>query len=720
MSERIFIPPNIECEIPDTPPIWIDENNRVTGLGLSNSNLDDLPNFRGITRGVAEWYSDNPVVNMDTYGGRKTEEGKNVGMDLCCLFYSCLKAISPDVQNVSIPYKGDREHILERAFITRTFKQNLAEYLFMDLNDPSEEEINFLLQDAILYPNRTPKQQYTRELEKRIKAKYVAFIIRSSFFNDIIEVKYKLKNEANRIAFMDRLATAINIRKELLKVKNNLIHREDLSDDEEELLASVQQDLQDPESEFNILEEEISALYPDPRQHLYQSHTVGSTQNVNQYAFSHEIRQLPLTTGIFNLPVMFTVESDLRADEFDSKNVPLDGRLKAETIIDQLLVRKDHGFTILSMLCQVTGFNGFCLNGRGEPHKDFPFIESHTTHVDILSILLERIQIGSWVDVPISLADPEAPCFVIKFDPGHYESIAVLHKMDVSKCGVDRKTIYQAQSVFSYYDPFIVRFREHEQELKEEKIRSSREKKVEKPAESKLTRTIRNILKNQPTLVPSKLQNEIPVPEKITEPTLPSRPYQLKTFPREEKKILIESTGPTISKLESTKTTTRPKLNIGTIRTRNAQLINNENFEKAVLELSDEGLMNPEYMTKEEQLSFIKDLVNGMEALGEEVTIEHYLKDKADEYDSKQNTPVKDNLSSTGSKFVGMNYDNMDFRQKMAYWDNEMPNWRDLFDKQTEYTTKSDFLDSLAQKNVAQSPVQRAASPKKKKSSSPK
>lgn len=575
-DDKSIIPSSITCEIPDVPPINISDNGSkltIKGNGISNNYVDDLPHFGSFSTNIKKWYPKNYVVSMETYGGTVTEVGKDVSMDLACLFYSCLKAISPNMREVSQPpWTNGHAHMLARAHIAHNFKKNMAEYLFTNLDNPSPEDLAIVMEKEMRYPNLTPREIYAKILINKIKIKYIAFNqeVKKVFYNKITK-KYNLNNVTAKNRFKTRLSNALSEYTKLTTIMEELREKLSLTIGENNKFEDAKNKLNDPNLEYNIIFDEFSEIFPDPRYHMW---TADYTRNYgpdssNQYAFSHEIRQLPITMGIFSLPIMFdSTESDFRSDEFNEcENTPLEGTYKAQTIIDQMVYRKENGIAALDLVCQITGYNAYCLDGRGFPHERVASRGSYTANIDIIKLIYDRVVNDRWPESPDS-QDPNAPCFIIKFVPGHFESVSVLHKINIDKCNLSKKIIFQAQSVFSYYDDFMVAIRnEIIRRIEEEKISSA-----EKAAAQKR-------------------KNE------------------------------------------------------------NSKIKTLKNFSKAAAELELEDPKFKEYTTRTEQLNMIKAIVESLnQNLDKEITIENYIDEKASEYDSRQNTPVKKQPSTEFKK----------------------------------------------------------------------
>jgi hypothetical protein len=345
-----------------------------------------------------------------------------------------------------------------------------------------------------------------------------------------------------------------------------------------------------------------------------------------------------VTTGLFNLPILFDVlESDFRGDEFGgSHNTPLDGKYKPETIIDQMLYRKEHGIASLDLICQVTGFNAYCLDSTGEPHNRYSSRGSYTQDFDIVKLIYDRIVTDKWSIEDTSSQDPKAPCFIIKFEPGHFESVAVLHEMDISECNMENKKIFQSQSIFSYYDPFIVAMRERVIfRIEEEKRKDAERKRREKE------------------------ERENPKPKTIT-----IRP------------------GGTL-----TRGTLNPARSLIS-RAKRPDITQSQKFDDATAELEDEGLLNRATMSKHEQLSLIKDIVASLNIAGEEGTVEHYIDKMASAHSSKANTPVK-------KEEEDLDFSKMTHKQRITYLDKESPEWRDFYNNVKKQKSEEQFVAEM-------------------------
>jgi len=623
---QVFLPSKAPCDIPLVPGVYIRETPSmpiISGQGLSGYDVDDLPEASRISRGVAKWYKKNIVVNMDTYGGAPTEEHESRKFDIgdySCMFYSCLKAILPEVENVSQTWKTGKVHALERGRLTRLFKANIAEYLFTDLNQPTDEELNELDMTA---------EEYQLDLENKIKKKYILSNIETlAAYYYILDEAFNLRNTQAKQSFIQRLRLSIEARNNLLSIKEELkllIFNSGEDENTQQNLEEINNQLNSPEFEYNIILREFEQLYPDPRYHLWTSQSVGmSDDQSKQYAFSHEIRSLPLTMGIFNLPVIFFQETDMRGDEFNNAtNVPNSGTYKPETIIDQMFYRKFHGIATLDLICQVTGFNVFCLDSTGYPHPQFLNRGPWTGDFDVLQIILDRTVKNEFVLDNLSMMDHKAPCIVIKFQASHFESIAVLHKIE-TECKEgdlgDKKIpshIFQAQTVFSYYDPFI------------------------QAIMTTFTLTSSGRLESG--------EGTLMVREK-----------------KKEKKKEEEE--------EKDKSKGKP-----TITIKGKSKYNQNQLEKTGEELKEEGLLHPD-ADKNEQLAMIRNIAENLS-----ISVDHYIKEKSEVYDSKHTTPTAP---------VSDDPTQMTHAQRIVYFNKEVPEWRE--NVQSSGLTTENYLRLLS------------------------
>ncbi len=567
---RSIILPMAPCVDPKVPPIFLTKKGstfNATGENMSRSFVDDLIKTGKFSSGVSSWYDAAVAVKMETYGGTPNEKAESkeydIG-DLCCLFYSCLKTTLPELENISQDWVSGETHAFNRGEITRQFKGDIATYLFTDLNQPTEEE---------LAESGLTAEEYTHKLEKRIKKKYT--IINENArreFSHKINDHFNLEDQESKRNLIQRLNLAIESRQQLLLHRMTI--RNQITDPQENInliqnLVDIDQQLENPDLEYNVLLSEFEELYLDPRFHKWQNSDVGIPGEGFQYAFCPEIRNLPLTMGIFNLPVMFNTEGDFRSDEFGGAiNIPNQGSLKPETIIDQLFYRKEHGALMLRLISEVTGFNIFALNEDGEPHFDIPYQGPNTHDYDIISIWRDRIASpkGEFVTRNIDIfqefsnLDAEAPCILIVFNPGHFESVGLLHQVEFEDSENCKKhsDLYQLQTVFSFFDPFIQQFGEYDRERR------------------------------------------TPVAQKAKIAIKPSVKPSMKP---------------------SLKPVIKPQYTM-------------EQLLKAEQELESEGFIS-EDMSAEDQLQLIKEVA---ENLG--ISVDKYVKDKAEEYDSKHNTPT--------------------------------------------------------------------------------
>ena len=137
MQRKIFpsFPEDKVINPPEIPPITIKESDdKLIINNESSGNLDDDIFFREISKTIQTWFDKNYVMNMKTYGASSTRTKDGSVSDLSCLYYSILKAISPDVQNGSNPFRNTNEHYIERGKLIHNLKRSMIDYLFTDLN----------------------------------------------------------------------------------------------------------------------------------------------------------------------------------------------------------------------------------------------------------------------------------------------------------------------------------------------------------------------------------------------------------------------------------------------------------------------------------------------------------------------------------------------------------------------------------------------------------
>jgi hypothetical protein len=616
MSRKIFpdFPQNIQKT--NVPAVIFEEvNGKLNIESKSQGIVDDDINFGEISKTIRTWFDENYVMTLKTYGGRPTYvKGKGSTSDLSCLYYSVIKAISPDVQNGSNPFQSESEHFAERSKLIHNLKRSMIEYLFTDTNclnnsriseEIKQEKMNAILTKFVIDPDLSDEENYIKILEIQIKLKYTIFVdqsIRKKFYNRIEE--NFMKTEEDKSKFLKRLKKAIDARNLLINEINSLkMIFSKLDEKQIGKYESLKLELLNPELLYNKIVKSFYPFLEDPRFHTYKNEDLKlSADDPLQYAFPQEIRNLPLTYGIFNIPIILEKsESELRTAEFGKEQnqqnttIPLDGKYKTETIMDELLSPKMNGLFSLEFMCQVFGYNIYLINSEGNP-QDFAFSYGPSNkNVDLLQMIYNFAIKNNWeqfdfVDNPdneelFDTLNPEAPCCVIKYTIGHFESISVFHKIDISHLNLDKKEIFQEQSIFSYYDPFIQAFRD--------KFIKDRQESIEKTRQEK---------------------EEIEKKEREKEKKEREREKEKKEREKEkEKEISL------IKKFNK------------------SQIQKSPIYKKAVAELVEEGVIDSEEMTPDDQFELINTLALSLDG----ITVEKYIEQKAEEHDSRNNTPVK-------------------------------------------------------------------------------
>jgi hypothetical protein len=364
-------------------------NTSATGVNL-RKNVDDLLCDFNNVKEINKWYNphDSKVAIMETYGGADNS-------DLCCLFHSCLKSISVDMQEVSTPYTNSTNHANDRIQIAQSFKENMAAFLFSDLAEGKN-------------------QHETKQLADRIKFTY---------------------NVANSDVFTGHI-------KSFMK-KHNLFDRE-----QERRFAGTL----NPENADEILAE-FEEMFVDPR--------FARSKIDNTYIFPSEIRELPITTGLFSLVKFFEPESDLRSDNFNGAGQGPAGMgcFSTELIIDQLVNKKYHGLAMLDFIAQMTGFN-VCLIAKSANTSVIPPIvtQSFNGRPKIFEYIRHLLMTGRYPD-HLEWDNDAIPHIVIQHMNSHFQNIGILHEVKL-RCDDDvdaeAKSVWQCQTVFSGLDPFIV------------------------------------------------------------------------------------------------------------------------------------------------------------------------------------------------------------------------------------------------------------------------
>jgi hypothetical protein len=467
---KITVLKNVDKDNSNVPPIWVD-GKKFKGDGLKQ-NVSDFPT---VLKGVSKWF-EKSVVNLGTYGGYGPG-------DLSCFFYSVMSGISPDLQNVSNPWKGVRHHVDSCGRINHGFKSGIAVQIMSDLDTPTPDDLK---------ESGLSRRGWTVMMETKIKKKYLYSQkkVLSDYYRKIMEIYgLKLDNFGEPIRgkkfdnFIKQMKDAIDEKDEVLEDIKYFKKKGMKSELEENIEYFASNKMK-----YNNILETFEAEYPDPRLHKPFNEDSGiEIGKPIPYIFPKNVRNLPLTTSIFNTPVMFDTEIDFRGDEFDTDDEPgrapplspLNGNPKLETVIDQMLTRKMHGISSFDLVAQTMGINILLMDPSGEPRNNSHIRHSTDVDVDIVKLIYERAANKVF---PEDLDDSDALCVCVVFQPGHFEAVAVLH--DIPSKLNKRKTIAQSQTIFSYYDPFVQKFLGRYKENKDEMIAAGKRSRV-KPSSSK-------------------------------------------------------------------------------------------------------------------------------------------------------------------------------------------------------------------------------------------
>jgi len=253
-----------------------------------------------------------------------------------------------------------------------------------------------------------------------------------------IKLRYTLSDGANFAKYFENFTNSgyykkhgkekiISIFKEVIQIKKDL-----------DRLGVEVDDL-----EYNHVTKELGRFYLDPRERIVKPSTTGGLYD--QYFWSSELRQLPLDTGLFTIASLFSnSEWDIREEEL-GENAPTCGDINYTTLIDQLLSKKMYGLDFFKLIANITGFNIFLLTAKGELHSQ-KCVSRPYTGVDILELTLRKLENPKMHYENLDY-NPDYPCATILFESAHFETVAILHEIE--------ENIYQAQTVYSFYDPFI-------------------------------------------------------------------------------------------------------------------------------------------------------------------------------------------------------------------------------------------------------------------------
>lgn len=195
--------------------------------------------------------------------------------------------------------------------------------------------------------------------------------------------------------------------------------------------------------EYDRITKGLENFYLDPRERIVKSNITGGLYD--QYFWSTELRQLPLDTGLFTIASFFNnSEWDIREEEL-GENAPTCGDINYTTLIDQLLTKKMYGLDFFRLIANITGFNIFLLTSKGELHSQ-KCVSRPYTGIGILELTLKKLENPKFQYESLDY-NPDYPCATILFESAHFETVAILHEIE--------ENIYQAQTVYSFRDPFI-------------------------------------------------------------------------------------------------------------------------------------------------------------------------------------------------------------------------------------------------------------------------
>lgn len=360
----------------------------------AGKSVDDFPTVL-----KTDWF-DGVLVSHETYGG-----GCGV-VDSCCLIYSILKSVSPDMQHVDA--KNAIEHGEQRHNIARSFKLELVEYLLKD--------------NAVDTGDKKTDKRVNEQLEMRIKKKFTV---------------------SNKLALVEFISNV----EEYFRNEKGI---EDMKTFIEDPSLTVDQDTLDA----------IEKLYIDPRNFKAPARLLNLREDLPvPYFFSQELRELPLTTGIFDVLQLFETDEDYRIlEQTQKKSEQVFKKLGSfptlKLFAENMIFRQEHEIMTAKLISQILNVNiaiiepfipplqvvkDYITNCRGD-YNTIKLIKTYYTVFpnaeQVMKYFVER----------------RIPTILISGVPGHYQSASVLHEMPIE--GSDEKC-YQAQTMFSHNDRIV-------------------------------------------------------------------------------------------------------------------------------------------------------------------------------------------------------------------------------------------------------------------------
>lgn len=420
---------------PKIPKITYDtEKEKFKGDTLSKGT-DCFPTIIdgiSVPKGDREpWYvGPGLCVRLETYGGGAVDAGS----DLCCLFHSCGKSLLPDLAHISTPFTTKNDQTEGSYIVCHNFKADLATYCLSDTVEGQE--------------NKRPL------LERNIKLRHTLF--NGTTVNVFMEnIRQRLKDiDIKPEKYASDCLNAIAERGNLLKERETLREQKRKLPKGEErsaikaALEAIQNSLISPSSAYNTMLGFIEESYLDPREEIISTQT--SYGWYKQYFWPPEIRKLPLTMGLFAMGLFEYNEWDIREQDLGATYAPTGGRINLQTVIDQLLSKMTYGLDYFRLIAFVTGFTIFMVTPEGEPHEQY-VVTRPPLKEDMVQLVASKL-INSAEPYAALEYDEEAPCIVISYEKLHFENVALLHEMEVAET---KQVVFQAQSVFSFHDPFI-------------------------------------------------------------------------------------------------------------------------------------------------------------------------------------------------------------------------------------------------------------------------
>jgi hypothetical protein len=426
--------------------------------------------FNGFSKGVddfpyiinTDWFDGN-LLRHETYGGLGTDG------DLSCLFYSVLKSISPDMQKVTASWEDLESHTSECAKIAHSFKLELVEYLLSDLKKDENISETMIKKRNLIYDDMK-LSEYFKVMANIYDSpdKITELKLAVSEHKKLLEIKVgkskQLKEKSNQTVELGAI-----IKKADEEVDEDEDEDEEKEKEKEARMKLYFRTLNSYNEEEKFLEKELEEItllifesdynrhlklfessYEDPRyfKPLAKNYDIEEKKPV-PYFFPKEIRDLPITTGMFNIPEIFSSERSYRSEEYNLPDIiPLEGTHNLKNIIENMVYPCYHNENSFSFISQILNINIFTVESNGAKINKYC---NRDINCDIIDLFINYYTTGKIEDI----TDKTIPnIFVCNVESRHYENMSLLlHYVDEKN-----KPKYYFQTVFSYDHPLVTSF----------------------------------------------------------------------------------------------------------------------------------------------------------------------------------------------------------------------------------------------------------------------